>query len=301
MGLFSSGSSKSYSGSGQKWAKKIAKPAANEVMNVYNANQGGLNNMTSAVQGLVPDLLSKFNAGNAGVDAAGGYISDVLGGKYLNGNPYLEGMIGLASQNVQDRVGAAYGSRGSFGGTAWTEALARGLGEAELGLRYGNYSDEMNRMAGAAGMAPGIAQAEYIGVPEILNSAGVGAEIPYTGINAMSGALGSLFSGGKSKQSGPGFGSQLLSAGAQAAGAYFGAQSDRRAKRDIVEVGELPNGLKVYDFIYKGDPEQATYRGVMADEVQEKVPEAYIANFNGSGMAGVNYALVGMPLLKLAA
>lgn len=300
MGLFSSGKSVQRSGSGQRWAKPIAKAAAGTVMDVYNANAGNLADLSGQVSDLTGSLVDKYKAGNAGVDAAGSYIADVLSGKYLNGNPYLEGMIGKTLGDVQDRVGAAYGSRGSFGGTAWTSKLAEGLGNAELGLRYGNYSDEMNRMAGAAGMAPSIAQGQYVGVPEILNSAGTAAEIPYTGINAMSGNLANLFSGGKSTQTGPGIGGQLLGSAIQGA-SMAAAGSDRRLKKNIVEVGKLPNGLAVYDFTYRNDPEQATYRGVMADEVRELVPEAYIDNFNGSGFAGVNYALVGMPLLKLAA
>jgi hypothetical protein len=301
MGLFSSGSSKSYSGSAQKWAKPFAKAGASSVMDVFNSNAGNLSALSGAVSGLVPGLVDKFEGGNAGVDAAGGYVTDVLGGKYLNGNPHLQGMIDATMGDVTSRVNANFGSRGSFGGTAHTTALGKALSEAELGLRYGNYSDEMGRMGSAAGMAPGIAQGEYAGLSEILGAAGLGAELPYTGINAMSGALGNLFSGGKSTQKGPGIGSQMLAAGAQAAGAYAAAGSDRRLKKNIVMVGELPNGLNVYDFTYKSDPEESTYRGVMADEVQVRVPEAFIENFNGSGMAGVNYALVGMPLLKLAA
>jgi len=216
MGLFSSGSSKS--GSAQKWAKPFAKAAAGTVQSVVDANAGGLQNLTNQVQGLVPGLISKFNEGNAGVDAAGGYITDVLGGKYLNGNPHLDAMIKQMQGNVTDQVGAAYGSRGSFGGTAWTEALGSKLAEAELGLRYGNYSDEMNRMAGAAGLAPSIAQGEYAGIQEILGSAGLGAEMPYAGINALSGGLSALFSGGKQK--GPGIGGSLLGAGLQGLASY---------------------------------------------------------------------------------
>ena len=128
----------------------------------------------------------------------------------------------------------------------------------------------------------------------------MGAELPYTGANNLANSLGSLFSGGteksKSKGASPVWGA--VGAGLGAAGALAG--SDRRLKKNIVEVGALPNGLKVYDFRYRNDPDEVTYRGVMADEVKDKVPEAYIENFNGSGHAGVNYALVGMPLLKVA-
>lgn len=286
MGLFSSG--KSVSGSAQKWAKPFAKEAAGTVASTVAANAGNLQNLSGQVSSLIPDLIGKFQQGSESVDAAHGYVTDVLGGKYLNGNPHLQGMIDSTLGNVASRVNANYGSRGSFGGTAHTTALGKALSEAELGLRYGNYSDEMNRMAGAAGLTPSIRQAEFAGVPEILQGAGLAAEIPYAGINALSGGLSSLFSGGK--QTGPGIGSQMLAAGAQAAGAYAGAQSDRRSKKNIEKVGEFDDGLGIYTFQYKHDPSGTTFKGVMADEVKELRPQAYIENFNGTGMAGVNYA-----------
>ena len=146
----------------------------------------------------------------------------------------------------------------------------------------------MNRMGSAAGMAPSIAQGQYAGVPEILQSAGLGAEMPYAGINALSGGLSALFSGGKSKQTGPGIGSQMIAAGGQAAGAYYGAQSDRRSKTKIELLRRDPDGLGWYRFAYKSEPD-TMLEGVMADEVKELRPQAYIPNFSGE-YAGVNYA-----------
>lgn len=288
MGLFSSGSSKSYSGSAQKWAQPIAQSAAGTVQDVYGANAGNLANLSGQVSSIVPTLMDQYKAGDAGVDAAGGYVTDVLGGKYANGNPQLEAMINSTLGDVTGRVNANYGSRGSFGGTAHTTALGKALSEAEIGLRYDNYSDEMNRMAGAAGLAPSIAQGQYTGVPEILQSSGVAAELPYTGINALSGNLASLFAGGTQKNKGPGLGSQLISAGAQAAGAYAGAQSDPRLKTKIEKVAEYEDGLGIYDWNWKSDPNGERVRGVLSTEVKKLRPWAFIANFR-DGYDGVNY------------
>lgn len=67
--------------------------------------------------------------------------------------------------------------------------------------------------------------------------------------------------------------------GLQAASIYAKAGSDTRLKKDIVKVGELPNGIGVYDFNYKtGGPR---YRGAMAQEVQHIVPEAVSQGENG--------------------
>lgn len=50
------------------------------------------------------------------------------------------------------------------------------------------------------------------------------------------------------------------------------AMSDRRSKKDIHEVGLLPNGLKLYQFRYLDN--SGPHIGVMADEVAEVLPEA---------------------------
>jgi hypothetical protein len=53
-----------------------------------------------------------------------------------------------------------------------------------------------------------------------------------------------------------------------------GMFSDRRLKSNIVQVGALPSGLKVYDYDIFGERQ----RGVMADEVMQVHPEAVSAD-----------------------
>ena len=50
--------------------------------------------------------------------------------------------------------------------------------------------------------------------------------------------------------------------------------SDRRLKENIKEVGKGKNGLPIYSFNYKSDPDKVTRLGYMADEVEKKHPEA---------------------------
>ncbi len=57
-------------------------------------------------------------------------------------------------------------------------------------------------------------------------------------------------------------------------GTLFGLFSDRRLKDDIKRVGKLDNGLRVYSYRYKDDPENVRRIGVMADEVEDVHPEA---------------------------
>lgn len=59
--------------------------------------------------------------------------------------------------------------------------------------------------------------------------------------------------------------------------------SDRRMKRDIKAVGKLDNGLTVYAYRYKNDPDGPFMLGVMADEAKELRPESVVT------LAGVDY------------
>ena len=90
-----------------------------------------------------------------------------------------------------------------------------------------------------------------------------------------------------SKQSG-GLLNQLLGAG-QIAASFA---SDRALKRDIELVGRRDDGLGVYEFRYIWDADDAPLSiGVMADEVEELMPEA-LGPIAG-GRKTVNYALIG--------
>jgi len=66
------------------------------------------------------------------------------------------------------------------------------------------------------------------------------------------------------------------------------AGSDRRLKEDIKKIGQLDNGLNVYTYKYLGG--KTTYVGVMADEVEETMPEALGPTING--FATVDYGKV---------
>lgn len=78
----------------------------------------------------------------------------------------------------------------------------------------------------------------------------------------------------------------LASGLGSAAGLFLG--SDRRLKTDIEAVGVLDSGLTVYRYRYKaGGP---FHIGVMADEVAQVRPAAYIKGGAGNGFDAVDYA-----------
>ena len=66
------------------------------------------------------------------------------------------------------------------------------------------------------------------------------------------------------------------------------ALSDRRMKHSIRRIGKTDDGMPIYRFKYKGDENEQTHIGFMADEVERKHPDAVSTAPNG--MKRVDYS-----------
>lgn len=199
-----------------KFAKPYISAAVGEATNVYNANRGANADIASRVQGLLPGLASRFEAGNPAVKAATAYNTDVLNGKFLDGgNPYLQGIIDNSNNDIRNQVQGSLGTRGRTGGDSYFGILSRELGKNETNLRYGDYAAERDRMGQAAGLAPGLANADYAGLQELLAASQLGAELPYAGVNDYVRNIGGLLGNSTTTTQKHGMGGLL----AQAAGA----------------------------------------------------------------------------------
>lgn len=267
------------------------------VRDVVGRNQGNLEGMAGDIRGFLPGLGEKAFGANPLLDTANGYASDVLGGKYLNANPYLDQMIGATANDVQDRVNSQFARVGGSLGTPHAKILSSELANAENQMRYGNYATERQNQQGAASLIPGLNSAQYAGIAPYLGAASTAAGMPYQGIGALSPIIG--LAGGSGQQSGTqpgGWGNGLLGAAATLGSAAIMA-SERRLKKNIIKVGELKDGLPVYDFTYRSDPDNQVMRGVMVDEVQTLRPWALGPKING--IQTVNYAHI-EPLEKAA-
>lgn len=71
-------------------------------------------------------------------------------------------------------------------------------------------------------------------------------------------------------------------------------KSDARLKENIVPVG-YRNGHVLWEFTYKGSPER--FRGVMAQLVMDKQPEAVV--MEADGFYAVDYAALGFPMERI--
>jgi hypothetical protein len=76
----------------------------------------------------------------------------------------------------------------------------------------------------------------------------------------------------------------------------FMATSDRRAKENIVRIGDHPLGMGLYLFDYRPEFREqwgaGRQFGLMADEVEQVLPEA--VSVNPDGYKQVNYAMLGI-------
>lgn len=103
---------------------------------------------------------------NASLNKAKSYSSDVLAGKYLKGNPYLDGMIRKVNRSVTDnynktmlpQMQANLHRQGAFGGSGWAQSnrdmqseLAQSLADANTAMRFDNYAQERGYQDQAAG------------------------------------------------------------------------------------------------------------------------------------------------------
>lgn len=198
--------------------------AAGNVTNAYNRASPGIQNTTDALAGMVPGLVEKYTQGDPNVKAAMGYNADVLNGKYLDaGNPYLQAQIDATGNDVRNGLASSLGTRGLTGGSAFGDIITRNLANNATGLRYTDYSNERNRMDGAASAAGGIASGQYQPlaiIQSILQSQQAPIQAAAGQASSIGGLLGQYST--TTQKSSPSIGQLLAQLAGNAASAYAG-------------------------------------------------------------------------------
>lgn len=285
----STSTQQSQSGSGQQWANPYAVSGVNEIMSVYQANKPNLEAQSAQANQLSADLAGNYGAQSKVGGQGRDYQGQVISGKFVSGNPYLDAMIKQMSGGVTDRVNSQFTSAGRYGSGAHTGVLAEELGNLENSLRYGNYTTEMARRDQAAQAAQ---QQQNAAAALAMQQQQQAAQLPYTGSAELAQALSALFGGGtstgtststsKSSQS-PNFLAGI--GGIMEAVPGIPGISDRSAKHNIELIAREPDGLGLYEYSYLGSTEREF--GVMADEVAEYRPWALGPRMGG--FLTVNY------------
>ncbi len=135
--------------------------AASNISNAYSAQAPKITGITDNLSTLVPGLIEKYTQGDPNVTAASGYNADVLSGKYLNSNPYLEGIVQQAGNDARNQTAAALGPRGLTGGSSFADIISRNVANASQTLRYNDFNTQLSRMDQAAAQAPSLSAAQY--------------------------------------------------------------------------------------------------------------------------------------------
>lgn len=242
--------------------------ATSAVKGAYDANAGNL----QQISGSLFDAYKKYSSNLGGnLTGAKGYVGDVLGGKFADGNPHLESVIDTTNESVADRVNSLFSRAGQTGSSRQIGELGKQLSANESGLRYQNYTDEQKRMMDAVSAAMGLNSADNSNAATMAALGTTAAEVPYIGANNLAGNIGSLWGNATTTKQGTNIGQLYAQVAGQAASSAAMA-SDRRLKRAIDKIGEFADGLGIYEwqYIWGGDRQ----RGVMADEVAKLRPWA---------------------------
>lgn len=266
--------------------------AATDVKQAYGRQRRSLINQMGRYgmrpgSGRFVSAMRSLALGQAG-DAAGAKTNARIG--VLDRNRALEERnfargLGLAGARTGRALGVAGARTAAAGARTGRAAAAGGLEASMAGInqRGAMAAADLETRTGASDLAVhgALADTEYGRTLDIENrilSAAHGGASLYTGMPAIAtsgvgSAAGGLGQIGANKAAAnaagwSGVGNLAGSLGAAAILKY----SDRALKRNIAPIGELPNGLIVYEFTYIDDPEMM-FTGLMADEVLEVMPQ----------------------------
>jgi len=125
----------------------------------------------SKVAGFSPEQNQAFGMGtqramngSQDINNARGYTNDVLGGKYLNSDPYKDQVFQNVQQKVMPAVNSQFMGSGRYGSDLHADTATRALTESYSPYASQQYQSGLDRMNWAAGMAPTWAANDYMDI-----------------------------------------------------------------------------------------------------------------------------------------
>lgn len=246
---------------------------------VEDAMMGRLNTQLGRDRGSMEQQLANQGV-QAGSEAYTNAMSDMSGREQDARTSAI-----LSAGQEQSRLADLARQQASFGNTSQQQMYQNQLGalgannslsqqamQNQMGLRNQGLQEQfamrnqplneiMALMGGGQTTAPNFANTPAPGVAptNVLGAENMAYQGALNVYNAQMGGNNSMMGG-------------LMGLGGQLGSAAIGAWSDRRLKRDVVEIAMLPNGLPVYSFRYLWSEEPQI--GLMADEVERVAPDA---------------------------
>lgn len=304
------------------WAVPLFQKSATEAQKIYDSGAGGnvyqgktvadlgsttmqgINGMQGVVSGLPSSTSSAKNLGDM---ASGAFLRD--------GNPYFNDMLSNQLDKTASRIQSQFAGSGRYGSGANTSVLSNELGGIAANTLYNQYNQDANRMLSANSQIDAansnLFRDQLAGNQSVIDAgriqdaneqAKLTADFtkwqsedmqPWTRLGLLqSAAAGSAGNYGTNTQTQTQPFNALQPLGA--IGSLFG-KSDARAK-ELIEPVEVQGGCVVYEFSYRG--QAGRYRGVMAQDIIERVPEAVM--IDDDGLYAVNYSRVGVEPRRVA-
>jgi hypothetical protein len=220
------------------------------------------------------------------LDPAGSVIRDQLAGNVSKDLASGYALPDDFSQQLDTQIRGAQAARGNVLGAAPITAEGAYKGKAAIDL-YQQHLDNAGQFLGLQTPEAAISQitpvtadrssayvnpnAGFLGQQFAMSNYGnqlAGYNASNAAGNPWARALSGAASGAAVGSAGGGWGS-LIGAGVGAVGGYL---SDRRLKKNVIEVGVSPNGHKIYEFNLRGYVNR--FRGVMAQDLLKTLPSA---------------------------
>ena len=256
-------------------------PTTTQEHQAYNLMQ--VPTSSKGVSSLVDTYMNPFTS----------YITDAINREAAGGYSAYKSALADSGQMGSNREflnaaafdNARLNSIGSALSNEYNTALQTGLSQNQQNIANLLGQGALERDLYTQGQQSGITGLQTMAnlLNTLYSGTGTSSETKKEGGGSMLGTIGGLFSA-------PAGGT---SAAAGIASALMGL-SDRRLKENIEKVGE-ENGFNVYTFNYKGTPQRWT--GVMADEVEEKRPDAVHVL---GGFKAVDYGAIGIEMRRVA-
>jgi hypothetical protein len=279
------------------------------VAQINQQQQAGISNVNAAAGYAQPFVQAGTAATAAGMGPAN--LGELNVDKYMS--PYLSNVVqstaDLLNQQNQQAMSGQLGTAirsGAFGGDRSGIAaanLAQQQRMADASIFSGLLNQGFSQAQGVAQQQQGAGlSADQANLARLmaggqqiagLGAAGQQAALQGAGAQMEAGALGqqteqagltSLYNQFMQQQAYPFQVAQFLANVAMGTGALSGSTttttqpapffSDRRLKEGIRRVGKTDDGMPIYTYRYKGDPNGQTHMGLMADEVERRKPEA---------------------------
>lgn len=165
--------------------------AGNAVSNTFNQTQPQTLDIANQYAAVTPGLLDQFTKGNPAINAEQNYITSTLGSDPAH-NPQLDAILNQTNNDVANTTNAKLGLRGLTGGTVQQDILSRNLAQNDANIRYQDYNNQQQLRAQAAGLAPGAAAGQVVGIMPALATGEAATSLPLDAAVKYAAATGGL-------------------------------------------------------------------------------------------------------------